>query len=73
MPGSGSTLLFRWAGGCLFPRKNGMDGLAAAFRPGVIRLDHEIPGAPQAWDPLDSSELDPVVELVLSALRGERA
>ena len=31
------------------------------------------PGAPLAWDPLDSSELDPVVELVFSALRGERA
>ena len=49
-----------WAGRCIQAR-------------GDARLDHEIPGAPQAWDPLDSSELDPVVELVLSALRGERA
>ena len=49
-----------WAGRCIQAR-------------GDIRLDHEIPGAPLAWDPLDSSELDPVVELVFSALRGERA
>ena len=49
-----------WAGRCIQAR-------------GDIRLDHEIPGAPLAWDPLDSSELDPVVELVLFALRGERA
>ena len=49
-----------WAGRCIQAR-------------GDIRLDHEIPGAPLACDPLDSSELDPVVELVFSALRGERA
>jgi hypothetical protein len=49
-----------WAGRCIQAR-------------GDTRLDHEIPGAPLAWDPLDSSELDPVVELVLFALRGERA
>ena len=49
-----------WAGHCVQSRAD-------------TRLDHEIPGAPLAWDPLDSSELDPVVELVLFALRGERA
>lgn len=49
-----------WAGRCVQAR-------------GDTRLDHEIPGAPVAWDPLDSSELDPVVELLLSALPGERA